>query len=101
MLFQINPDIDHRVCPLNSTYQLVRNLVATCVSAEGLVLPEARVVLMYDERNPSFQPGGSGWTAHHRVKSMLRDPRMLQRATWQNLVRLLRGDPRTMWLADA
>ena len=101
LLFHINADIDHRECPLNATYQLVRNLLATCVSPEGLVLPEARVVLLHDERNPSFQREGIGWAAYHRVKSMLRDPRMLQRATWQNLVRLLQKDPRTEWLAEA
>ena len=86
---------------LAGVYQLVRNLLATCLSPEGEILTDARVVLLHDERNPAFQPGGDGWRAYQQVRSMLLDPRMLQRTSWQRLARLLRSDERTTWLADA
>jgi len=100
-LFRIDAGIDHSICPLNATYQLVRNLLATCLSAKGEVLADARVVLLHDERNRAFRPGGDGWRAYTQVRSMLLDPPMLQRTSWQRLARLLRSDARTTWLADA
>jgi hypothetical protein len=101
LLFRIDPALDHLVCPLRADYQLVRNLLATCISAEGEVLPDARVVLLYDERNPAFRPRGDGWNSYVRVREMLRLPRMLQRTTWQRVTELLHGDAETLWLAAA
>jgi hypothetical protein len=100
-LFRIDAGIDHPVCPLNATYQLVRNLLATCLSPGGDVLADARVVLIHDERNPAFQPGGAGWNAYQQVRSLLLDRRLLQRTSWQHLARLLGSDGRTTWLANA
>jgi len=100
-LFRIDTEIDHSPCPLNGTYQLIRNLLATCLSPSGKVLAEARVVLVHDERNPAFQPGGDGWRAYQQVRSMLIEPRMLQRTSWQRLAQLLRSEDRTTWLAEA
>ena len=100
-LFRIDTEIDHSTCPLNATYQLVRNLLATCVNREGEILTDARVVLLHDERNPAFRPGGDGWRAYQQVRSMLIEPRMLQRTSWQRLARLLCSEDRTTWLADA
>ena len=100
-LFQIDTEIDHSTCPLNATYQLVRNLLATCLSPSGEILAGARVVLLHDERNPAFRPGGNGWRAYQQVRSMLIEPRMLQRTSWQRLAQLLRSEDRTTWLAEA
>ena len=100
-LFRIDTEIDHSTCPLNATYQLVRNLLATCLSPEGEVLAAARVVLIHDERNPAFQKGGDGWHAYQQVRSLLLNPRMLQRTSWQRLARLLGSDDRTASLAGA
>lgn len=100
-LFRIDREMDHSPCPLNGTDQLVRNLLATCLSASGEILADARVVLVHDERNPAFQPGGEGWRAYQQVRSMLLDRRMLQRTSWQRLARLLCSDDRTTWLAGA
>ena len=99
-LFRLDTEIDHSTCPLNATYQLVRNLLATCLSREGEILANARVVLLHDERNPAFRPGGDGWRAYQRVRSMLIEPRMLQQTSWQRLAQLLRSEERTTWLAD-
>ena len=82
-LFRLDPAIDHAVCPLNLNYQLVHNLLATCVSPAGEALADARVVLILDERSPAFQPGGEGWQAYEQVCEMLFDPAMLQRTSWQ------------------
>jgi hypothetical protein len=73
--------------------------LATCVSSGGEVLPDARVVLLYDERNPAFRPGGDGRNSYQRVRGMLHEPRMLQRTTWQRVTELLHGDTETHWLA--
>jgi restriction endonuclease-like protein len=100
-LFRIDGGIDHSVCPLHRNYQLVRNLLAACLSQSGKILAGARVVLLHDERNPAFRPGGDGWRAYQQVRSMLIEPRMLQRTSWQRLVRLLCSEERTTWLADA
>jgi hypothetical protein len=100
-LFQIDTEIDHSTCPLNATYQLVRNLLATCLSPSGEILAGARVVLLHDERNPAFRPGGDGWRAYRQVRNMLIEPRMLQRTSWQRLAQLLRSEDRTTWLAEA
>jgi hypothetical protein len=99
LLFRIDPGRDHLICPLRADYQLVRNLLTTCISPEGDVLPDARVVLLYDERNPAFRPGGDGWNSYHRVRGMLHEPRMLQRTTWQRVTELLHRDTETQWLA--
>jgi hypothetical protein len=100
-LFRIDAGIDHSMCPLHRNYQLVRNLLATCLSSSGEVRADARVVLLHDERNPAFRPGGDGWRAYQQVRSMLIEPRMLERTSWQRLARLLRSDALTTWLADA
>ena len=100
-LFRIDAGIDHSICPLHRNYRLVRNLLATCLSPSGKILAGARVVLLHDERNPAFRPGGDGWRAYQQVRSMLIEPRMLQRTSWQRLAQLLRSEDRTTWLAEA
>ena len=100
-LFRIDAGIDHSICPLRRSYQLVRNLLATCVSPSGEILANARVVLLHDERSPAFRTGGDGWRAYQQVRSMLIEPRMLQRTSWQRLAQFLRSEERTIWLADA
>jgi hypothetical protein len=101
LLFHIDAEIDHNPCPLNSTYQLVRNLLATCVSSAGGYVPDAGVVTLYDDRNPSFQEGGDGWNAFTVVREMLCEHHLLQRATWLSLAALLHADDQTHWLATA
>ena len=95
-LFDWSADIDHDPCPLNSTYQLVRNLLAACVDPTGRVGRDSgHVVLLYDARNPAFQGDGKGIIAWNRVRAALKKLSLLQKCTWQEVVTSLPLD----WLA--
>ena len=100
-LFKWNNDVDHFSCPLRGNYQLVRNILAACISPDGSVLPEGgHVVLIYDERNPAFQKGGAGYTAFENTKEALREPQLLRKCSWQRVVDHLRGKNDFSWLVD-
>lgn len=59
MLFTWDAEQDHRPCPLAATYQLVRNILAACVREDGSVdATTSHALVIYDARNPAFQPGG-------------------------------------------
>lgn len=95
-------DVDHARCPLNSTYQLVRNILAACVQSNGkLNLESGHAVLLYDGRNPSFQEGGAGFDSWISLRRDLCRPELLRRYTWQKLVSVLRDDVELQWLAFA
>ena len=99
-LFDWSAEIDHDPCPLNSTYQLVRNLLAVCVDRTGRVgLDFGHVVLLYDSRNPAFQGDGKGICAWKKVRAALKKPSLMQKCTWQEIVTRLRADSTLDWLA--
>ena len=99
-LFDWSAEIDHDPCPLTSTYQLVRNLLAVCVDPTGGVRPDSgHVVMLYDERNPAFQGEGKGITAWNKVRAGLKKQSLMQKCTWQEIVTCLRADDTLDWLA--
>lgn len=88
-------------CPLNSTYQLVRLLLAVCVQPDGSIRTDSgHVVLLYDERSPTFGQNGKGFKAWNEVKSFLNLPELLQKCTWQQVAASIRQSPGMTWLAD-
>ena len=91
-------DADMQPCPLRATYQLVRNILAACVRPNGDLDPAAHAVLLYDARNPGFAEGGKGYLAWQTVRSALKNPVLLRRCTWQELVACLRQDAELNWL---
>ena len=94
--------MDHDPCPINFTYQLVRNLLAVCVDPTGRVsLDSGHVVMLYDERNPSFYGEGNVITAWNKVRGGLKQPSLMQKCTWQEIVACLREDSSLDWLATA
>lgn len=98
-LFNWKADVDHEECPLRLTYQLVRNVLAACTTENDLASgQDNRAVLLYDERNPAFQPGGKGMVAWEQVKAALRNPALLQKCTWQQITEALRQDNELDWL---
>jgi hypothetical protein len=98
-LFNWSAEIDRTPCPLNSTYQLVRNLMAVCVSRSGeFSLGSGHVVLLYDHRNPAFQGNGRGIAVWNEVRAALRKPSLMQKCTWQEIIARLRSDPTLDWL---
>ncbi|MGB7590315.1 MAG: hypothetical protein WCD04_08290 [Terriglobia bacterium] len=97
-LFDWSAEIDHDPCPLNCTYQLVRNLLAVCVDQTGVSLDSGHVVLLYDERNPAFQGPGKGITPWNKVRAALKKQSLMQKCTWQKIVTCLRADDTLDWL---
>lgn len=93
-LFNWADCVDHDPCPVNLTYQLVRNVLAAAVSPDGSLIEGGGVaVLLHDARNPAFQTGGRGDAAFHKVRAALRCPLTLQRLTWQAVLTCMRSDP--------
>jgi hypothetical protein len=82
-LFDWRGDQDHRPCPLDATYQIVRNILAARVGKGGEENGHALVV--YDERNPFFWSGGGAEEQWKIVILALRDAHLLRRVSWQRM----------------
>ena len=100
-IFDWSGSEDHRPCPLRPTYQLVRNILAACVCDDGVFdIDSGHALVVYDERNPAFAPGGSAdlqWWATIRA---LRYPRLLRRVSWQKLAAHLAHSRELGWLTE-
>lgn len=101
-LFTWSAADDCRPCPLDCTYQLIRNVLAVCVGDDGVVDPgRGHVLVVYDNRNPAFQPGGAGDAAWIVATGALRFPHLLRRVSWQCLAGHLRRFTDLAWLTTA
>jgi hypothetical protein len=107
--FTWDPNKDHCPCPLNETYQLVRNVLAASLKAsadnedgENAEGADGHAVLIYDERNPEFLKGGKGWLAWEKTKEGLKKGKesLLQKCTWQQIISAMKRDPELSWLVD-
>jgi hypothetical protein len=86
-LFGWNSGAEHRPCPLNSTYQLVRNILAACVQDGGaLNVERGHALILYDERNPTMKDGGVGEGQWLAAKGALKSSNVLRRLSWQKLL---------------
>ena len=100
-LFAWDAGIEHRPCPLSAGYQLVRNVLAACVRADGSIdTDNAHAVIVYDNRNPAFAAGGEANRQWWLVVAALRSPRVLRRVSWQSLAAHLRQFDDLAWLSD-
>jgi hypothetical protein len=100
-LFEWAADLDHTPCPLRSPFQLVRNVLAACVQADGsLNVENGHALVLYDARNPAFHPGGMADRDWLAVVRSLRHPRTLRRVSWQKLTAHLAAQPDLIWLSD-
>ncbi len=100
-LFSWPSDRDHTPCPLASTYQLARNVLAISVDSTGTHCEEkGHVVLVYDERNPAFQSHGAGANAYAHTHASLRDPSILRKCSWQTIIQSLENDASLDWLTS-
>jgi hypothetical protein len=78
--------VDHRPCPLELTYQLVRNVLAAVVQDAEVLNPNiGHALVVYDARNPAFHPGGLADLQWWTTVSALRHPRVLRRVSWQKV----------------
>jgi hypothetical protein len=81
---------------------LARNVLAACVAADGAIDKRAsHVLVIYDHRNPAFQPGGEAHRQWWSTVSALRYPQVLRRMSWQAMARHLCPFPEVSWLMDA
>jgi hypothetical protein len=98
-LFGWSSETDHRPCPLASTYQLARNVLAVCVDEAGaLDLKRGHALIVYDARNPSMALGGEGDRQWHAASEALRVPGVLRRLSWQAFIFQWPNDPVLGWL---
>jgi hypothetical protein len=94
-------DRDLNPCPLNANYQLVRNILASVINPDGEAsLNNGHVVMIFDDRNPAFQPGGKGFSAFLETKESLIEPKMLRKCSWQKIISFLRARKVLLWLTD-
>jgi hypothetical protein len=100
-LFRWSAITDADPCPLAQTYQLVRNLLAVSVNSKGaLDTNNAHVLVVYDNRNPAFAPGGAADAQWRQAVAALRFPEMLRRLSWQQLAGHLATHEPLHWLVD-
>lgn len=100
-LFDWKSSDDFDPCPLSATYQLVRNVLASCVNSDGLIDTEnAHALIVYDDRNTSFQAGGKANGQWKSARAALRSPELLRSVSWQSLVEHLAGTGEVSWLVD-
>lgn len=73
-------DRDYNPCPLKNNYQLVRNILAVCVTPDGKVSTNAgHVIVIYDERNPQCQKEGKIHSAFIETKKVLQNNSVLRK----------------------
>ena len=100
-LFDWSADRDMNPCPLHSTYQIARNVLAACVRPDRTVdIDGGQALVIYDERNPAFLQGGEAaqqWDA--ATQALVRRP-LLRRCSWQRLVAHLANDRDLTWLIN-
>lgn len=99
--FKWNKNEDMADCKLLRNYQLVRNILAAGVKPDGSALPtNGHAVLIYDERNPSCQPGGAIYKAYMETSEALIDSQMLRKISWQRIISHIRDQNLLPWLTD-
>ena len=87
-------------CPLRSTYQIARNIIAASASANTVQGVAGACTLLVDSRNPAFMVGGKGFQAFDSIRSSLREPSLLRMVTWQDLMGRMQADGTLNWLVD-
>lgn len=100
-LFGWASDIDHRPCPLASTYQLARNAMAACVDDDGnLAVDRGHALIVYDQRNPTMASWGTSHGQWQKATSASRVPGVLRRISWQAFMAQLPKDAWLDWLRE-
>lgn len=89
-LFDWSSEVDHSPCPIRTTYQIVRNVLAACIDPRGNVRKDGRAVLLVDKRNPAYLKDGAGRNAYEAAKVALRKPDTVQMCYWQDVVAAMR-----------
>ena len=100
-LFNWPPDQDHEPCPFRGTYQLARNAIAATMIAEDTLEPASgHVLVIYDSRNPAFQPGGKADRQWQKVVGDSYRQGLFRRLRWQTLLGFIAKAPEFAYLVD-
>ena len=98
-LFNWPSDHDHMPCPFDATYQLARNVLAATLTPVGEFDPDTgHVLIVYDDRNPAFQPNGRAWAQWQAAVDDCRYRGVLRRLSWQRLLSSLAKAPEFAYL---
>jgi hypothetical protein len=95
---------DGEACPLASTLQLVRDVLAACVLNGELDCEHGHAVLVVDSRNPTFawsewRPAGAGAQAFEAVRDALGvNSHLLRLCTWQRITKAISAAGDLDWL---
>ena len=101
-LFNWPADKDHVPCPFGGVYQIARNALAATVSDSGRCLPDSgHMLLVYDSRNPAFQPQGKAQLQWENATRDCLIPGLLRRVSWQTVLASLATAAELQWLTDA
>jgi len=91
----------HDACPLHKNYQLVRNVLAAAVRPSGEIHQTGgHALLLYDDRNPSFVPGGDALAAFDSTRAGLIDKDQIRKCSWQSLLAQLQSRTKLAWLIE-
>jgi hypothetical protein len=92
-------NIDHKACPLKDTYQIVRNVLAACVTNDHR-FDENRghALIIYDQRNPAMLPGGRGDCQWREAYGAVQTAGRLRRLSWQSLMAQWPADEVLDWI---
>jgi hypothetical protein len=102
VVFDWNSLQDMSPCPLLPTYQIVRNILAALVDADGQVSSSnGHAVFVYDGRNPAYKLGGAADMQLRQAAAACRIPGAMRRVTWQEVVRACAGSADLTWLSEA
>lgn len=100
-LFGWSSEIDYPQCPMNKTYQLVRNILAARVGDDKKLRPgPSHALIIYDQRNPAMAIGGAGECAWRNTYGALRDRSILRRLSWQHFIAQWPNDVILNWLQE-
>jgi hypothetical protein len=98
-LFGWPSELDHRPCPLNRTYQLVRNVLAACVNDDGsLDTNTGHALIIYDQRNPAMAADGICDIQWRAAYEALKNRGLLRRLSWQAFMAQWPNDAILDWL---
>lgn len=98
-LFGWPPDVDHQPCPLDKTYQLVRNVLAACVRDSGaLDTNTGHALIIYDQRNPAMGKDGVCDFQWRTAYEALQTRGALRRLSWQSFIAQWPSDAILDWL---
>ena len=92
-------DRDQTPCPLAKPYQIVRNVLAAAVIEGKVRRGRGHALLVYDDRNPAFQPRDHG--PFEELRAQLRDATVLRRCSWQAILTAMDRHDDLQWLVRA